>query len=226
MTHQSLDSLMQTFRVYEDILLQLVTMCKPTPTEPTASTTYKLLNKIERQLDTIQADAAAIATLRSSTMPSDTRSTTQPAPPPDASEKRKLDVPDRSFDSTTTDPATATEAPVPAVQYTDVTAEIEARLQAKEAKRRAKKESKKRKRESVNSFASVVEQPSANKKARVNRIVDGDVENVPKPPQEAKADGHAVEAVSVKRKQRRSGSGEPGVEKDAASKPRKRVKTH
>ncbi|GAB7339269.1 hypothetical protein MBLNU457_5923t2 [Dothideomycetes sp. NU457] len=221
----SLDSLMQTFGPYEDILTNLANVCSPTPTEPTASTTFKLLHKIKRQLDTIQADAAAIASLPSISTSNATQSTTSP----DASKKRKLDMPDRSLDTTTTDPSTSStsaEAPVPGVEYTDVTAEIEARMQAKELKRKAKKESKKRERESMNSIGSVVEQPSGKKKARVNESIIVDEGEVAKPPQEAKANGHADEVVTVKRKQRRSGSGVPGVEKGAASKPRKRVKTH
>jgi len=148
----------------------------------------------------------------------------RPAPSPDATKKRKTDMPDRSLDSPTNDAVTASDAPVPSVQYTDVTAEIEARLLAKELKRKAKKESKKRKRESMESIGSLVEQPSTKKKARVNEVVNGQEGTVVKP--DLQANGHAQEVVRVKRKQRRSESGEHGFEKDAASKPRKRVKTH
>ena len=50
--------------------------------------------------------------------------------------------------------AAATERNVPTIQYEDVTAEVEARLQAKEAKKEAMKKEKKRKRESAESVES------------------------------------------------------------------------
>jgi len=204
--------LTQTLQVHERILTELAEICHPTLSETTASSAYDLISKLQTQLRKSSETLQSSNTINSAHIPAS----------PDTTKKPKLDMPHLSHDTATTTSDTTSNTPVPGVQYTDVTAEIEARLLAKEQKRQAKKDSKKRKRSSVDSIGSVsvgvIEQPSAKKKARVAQLVNG-METKP-----VVANGGAEGVVRVKRKQRRSGSGEPGVERNEALKPRKRVR--